>query len=145
MAAQQGGHNAISIAQHQARRTLRPGRHLIPTRPAPAGISDEARRAALRGLTGEARQQASGLLRTHGGWDSASLGLLRAFVLSGARLRALEAAVPQDVPAIHRETRTYVRLAAALRLEARRIDPAPSAPPNRFAMNCCPPEESGVE
>ena len=62
----------------------------------------------------------------NGGWDSASLGVLRIFVLSGARLRELERSVAADVPAIHCETRTYVRLAAALRLEARRIALVPN-------------------
>jgi len=133
-----GGHNKLSPAEHVVRGNFRASRHAGRTTPPPVPIDATTRRRALHGLPRAARALAGEILDRCGNWDAASLSVLRSYALSAARLHALEQATPADTSAIFRETRHYLRLATALRLEARRIGPEPSAPPNPFARNLCP-------
>jgi len=144
MARQQGGHNALSIAQHRQRRTLRPARHLIPTRPEPIAVTDEEQRRVLSGLRSEARKVASRLLAEFGDWTAADLETLRSYAASVGRMRELEKAHPVDPAAIHREARHHLRLWKALELSGavrRRIGLASSAPPNPFLRNAAPRDQ----
>ena len=116
-----GGHNAVSIAEHLARGTFRPGRHgeraaresaeVVPMTP-------QARRRALAGLSREARAIASALLDEFSGWDGASLQLLRAFAEASARLDKLQADPNADPKDVRAEVRAVVALYRALDLES---------------------------
>jgi hypothetical protein len=114
-----GGHNRLSIEEHQLRGTVRPSRHLSSAAAALAPVvSVSDRRRVFAGLSVAARLQAVQLLDTFEGWDAASLATLRAYVLSSERAEALQAA--GDIKALHRELRINVGLLKALNLESGR-------------------------
>jgi hypothetical protein len=115
-----GGANKISIAEHLARGTFRPGRHGGKTDPPALPVSPADRRRLLDGLRPEARRVAAGLLGEYADWDSSSLSTLRSYAMSCARLRDLEAAPGDDTRQLHREIRANVSLARLLNLESAR-------------------------
>jgi hypothetical protein len=115
-----GGQNRIEIAEHLRRGSYRPARHATGTRAASEALGAAARRAALKGLTGESRKLAASLLGSFGNWDAASLQTLRFYVQSCARLAALEQGDGQDTKVLHREILRNVALLKALNLESGR-------------------------
>lgn len=120
VAGRSGGANRVSIAEHLARGTYRPGRHAGRTDPPEVRLTPGDRRRLLEGLPPEARRVAVGLLDQYGDWDSSSLSTLRSYAMSCARLRELEAAPGDDTRQLHREIRANVSLARLLNFEGAR-------------------------
>lgn len=116
-----GGANKLPVEEHIRRNSFRPQRHLhllSSPRPPVRQITAADRRRTLAGLPPGARRQAAALLDAFDGWDSATLSTLRAFVLSVARVEALQAAATVDVRMLHRELRIVVMLHKSLNVEA---------------------------
>jgi DNA-binding MarR family transcriptional regulator len=84
--------------------------------PPPRRLSPSDRRRTLAGLTDSARGLAVRLLSEYDGWNAAKLATLRNFVLSSARLEALQAQPNDDARAVHREARCALALLKALDL-----------------------------
>ena len=111
-----GGANAISIQEHLARGTFRPGRHgPRAEREAAEAVPVAAaeRRRVLTGLPAEGRRVAAGLLDAYDGWDTASLATLRQYAISCARLAELT----DDDGERRQEVRTNLALLKALELD----------------------------
>jgi hypothetical protein len=120
VAKKSGGHNRLSLEEHQLRDTYRADRHahLIPTPPVlPVARAD--RRRVLKGLSAGPRRIAVALLDSHGPWNAASLETLRAYALSCERLEQLQAVASADDHGrpVHREIRANLALLKALELE----------------------------
>ena len=126
-------------ATPRARGTVRLARHVTPSVIQP--VSEAERRRVLHGLRGVARRVARDMLAWYGDWSPGALEVLRSYALSCQRLSELEARVPPDVAAIHREQRHRSNLWRTLHVGGaapRRFGPVPSAPPNPFTRNMCP-------
>jgi hypothetical protein len=106
----------LSIAAHIQRDTFRPDRHgSLRDVSAPEPVSESDRRRTLKGLRGDARKLADRMLSEFLDWDSASLELLRSYVLSVERIKRYEDA--GDVKELRKEVRTNDLLRKALALE----------------------------
>ncbi len=118
VAGKSGGHNRLSLEEHEARGTFRRDRHsrLIPASPV-VPVRPADRRRVLQGLSTGPRRIAAALLDSHGPWDAASLETLRAYVLSCARLERLQREPGEDARALHREARCNLALLKSLELE----------------------------
>src|SRR5918994_1843494 len=118
VARRSGGHNKNNLEAHPARGTYRADRpaHLTAT-PAAGEVAPADRRRVLSGLAAGPRRIAVSLLEAYGPWDAASLELLRAYVLSCARLEGLQREPGDDTRALQREARCNLALLKSLALE----------------------------
>ena len=116
-----GGANALSIEEHKARGSFRADRH-DHLKPAPsrreASLTD--RRRVFEGFPPPARRLAAQWFERYQGWTPALVELLRAYVLSCARLEALQRTPNDDTRALHKEVRTNLALLRELQQGAAR-------------------------
>jgi hypothetical protein len=112
-----GGANRKTADEHRWDATYRPDRaggYAAPSVATPVSAAD--RRRTLHGLPAEARRLALRLLTGFTGWDAAGLVTLRSYALAVDRLRQLEADAAADFREVRAETRRVLALLKMLNL-----------------------------